>query len=202
MPLLVLLPLIFLPIVAFGEGQHIYTNKKRKNEKHDETKRQKIRAKAEQPLLEEQFIAYEKFEEEAEENVLSMAELKVERAYAQIKKTDARIQNRPMRNMGEKKVVPAKDMMPEMKQGPISRNYHNTEARADRYEKLLKEQEERQRRRELKKKLPSSMAKKHTSNTPNTHLTSSDVRVIVSTTKKAQTKHETRPSERRTRIDF
>ncbi|MBR5389082.1 hypothetical protein IK146_00750 [Candidatus Saccharibacteria bacterium] len=202
-PLLVILPLVFLPIVAFGEGQHIYVKRERKLKKIDSKHvRDREHYNVERPLPKERYVAYEDVGE-AKEDVMSMAELRKERAQAQVKKITTKVQSESTKSIVERKTVAVKKMMPEMKQGPIGEKYSNAEAR---YERLLKEQEARQKRREqAKKKMVSNThapVDRPMLGVPNAHLTANDVRASVNTTKKIEAKPEPRPSARRTRIDF
>ncbi|MBR3318886.1 hypothetical protein IKG06_00035 [Candidatus Saccharibacteria bacterium] len=186
-PLLVILPLLFLPIVAFGEGRHIYISKdERKSkqkvremqsrqkleEKREQKKRKKLSAeqfkktfkqkcasindrlagkKAEQEEeMEESWIGVSETEEKTEE-VLSMAQVRENRAQVRAERELARESRAPLSqpSVPMNKPVQTKDMMPMMRQGPMGQRAELEKDGA--YERLLRQQEEEQRLREQRR---------------------------------------------------
>lgn len=145
-PLLILLPLIFLPIVAFGEGRCIYIDKaKRESKQRGQEKRleqarrgQAMRSAAKEPEMTDEEIM----------RVLSMAEVRENRAQVRAEKEAVREARIPLAQPVAQKVarsVQTKDMMPMMKQGPMAQR--NQIEKDVVYGRLLKQQEEEQRLR-------------------------------------------------------
>ena len=164
-PFLVMFPLIFLPIIAFGEGRHARIDRGKRESKQrrlerEQEKQAKRGGKNVKPAKQAQKKAQPATKEPTDEEilrVLSMAEVRANRAQARAEKEQAKAA-REVRVVREVRVpqaqpvapkvirpVQTKDMMPSMRQGAMAQR-----ARIERegaYARLLRQQEEEQRLR-------------------------------------------------------
>ena len=219
-PFLVLLPLIFLPIVAFGDGKYIYIDRaklKSEKKKQEIAEKSALRAKAaakkqrvKAPSVAE-IQAEDDFESELAE-VLSIAEVRENRAQARVEKAEARMRETISSQRAEsmpRKPVQTKDMMPTMKQGPMSQQARirrdNVESE---YERLLRQQEEAQRRRMQRQRqtaTPTSPAvKRPVANRPVAARSVAAKRptMDIRVRKPVQKPQPAKPTARKIKIDF
>ncbi len=167
--LLTVLPLIFLPVVAFGDGHYIYIKRvKRPKEEKARFARSAQKEKGgtssssikntQVEKVDTQSKVAPKAQHEYAAPALSMAEIRKQRAKAHIDRLNAKLESsRKMQaqtasQIRAKKLVQASKTMPEMQMGPKSRNINAQVKKAsemtNEYERLLREQEARQRRRQ------------------------------------------------------
>ena len=151
-PFLVLLPLLFLPIVAFGEGRYIYIDKTKRESRQKKLERSKKPTKQVQKMAQPAAKEPEATDEEII-RVLSMAEVRESRAQARAEKEEIKETRKVQARMPlvrpaaqtAARSVQTKDMMPMMRQGPMAQR---TQVEKDvAYSRLLRQQEEEQRLR-------------------------------------------------------
>ena len=202
--LLVVLPLIFLPVVAFGDGHYIYVKKvKRPKEKKVKVARPTLKAKgtaapavSSVEQTEKKQISREKVPQVQHEDTsraLSMAEIRQKKAKAHIDRLNAKIKAAPKPQSSHSQVdeikqsTKVKTMMPEMGMGPRSRDINEQVKKArgaqNEYERLLREQEAKQRRRQqmsqAQRPVTSPTVKKAAANKAKTAVKrSSDIKMI------------------------
>ena len=162
--LLTILPIIFLPVLAFGDGRHIHIA--RKDRTSVDKKRVAKTSKAERKLEKKQLAEKrksekralkKKSEEQFEEPIVTVEEYNrlhaKEQAVAQ-KTRNISVKSSHNQANVTNKPVQTKEGMPEMRKGPTGRDIDaqvkKVQDEMTEYERLLKAQEAKQRQRELK----------------------------------------------------